>query len=324
MQDQPRPPHEKINFNLRPAKRIERKLVAEALTCIYRYDTPRRFGYVGMGSFYFSDFVLFHRLFGLERMISIEMDRSNENRFTFNKPYDCIEMAWGSTTEQLPSLAIFSERPVICWLDYYSTLTGSVIGDVQTVLQRAQPGSALLVTLNSRPIDSKARLRKFEEELAADTRRLGDKELLGQGARGLAQFMSEILNASIESTVADMNAGRVTKDKIEVRQIVYMAYQDGDPMVTIGWLVLDPEQASKLDASPSVLDAPGVSLQGGGLMEVRAPVLTFREIAHLKSILPNGSASDDFEQKVGAIPAQDARLFARLYRYFPSFADVEE
>jgi hypothetical protein len=324
MADLGRPPHAKFNFNLRPAKRIERKLVAEALSCIYRYDTPRRFGYVGMGSFYFSDFVLFHRLFGLDKMISIEMDRDNEERFVFNKPYDCIEMAWGSTSEQLPSLAVFSERPVICWLDYYSTLTDSVIGDVRTVLRRAQPGSAVLVTLNSRPVDSKARLQRFEQGLISDTRRLSDKALLSEGPRGLATFMLEVLTASIEPTVADLNAGRPDAEKIELRQIINMLYQDGDPMLTIGWLVLDSSQAAKLDASPSALDTPGIALHGRDMVEVRAPALTFREIAHLKSILPNGSAADDFEQKAGAIPIDDARLFARLYRYFPSFADVEE
>jgi len=324
MAEQDRTPHARINFNLRPAKRIERKLVAEALSSIYRYDTPRRFGYVGMGSYYFSDFVLFHRLFGLEKMVSIEIDEAHKARFEFNKPFDCIEMAWGPTTEQLPKLPVFDERPVICWLDYYSQLTDSIIGDAQTVLRRAQRGSALLVTLKSRALDNVKKLNEFKGGLSENLRKLSDEALLAKGGKGLATFMTEVLVASIEPTIADLNAGRDEADKIELRQIVKMFYKDGDPMVTIGWLVLTHAQAAKLDAAPPALDAPGIVLSGSEMTEVSAPVLTFREIAHLKSILPNGPAADDFEKRAGAVPADDARLFARLYRYFPSFADVEE
>nr|WP_295784121.1 O-methyltransferase [Rhodoferax sp.] len=324
MTDQRPTPHERINFNLRPAKRIERKLIGEALACIYRYDTPRRFAYVGMGSYYFSDFILFHRLFGLDKMISIESDIDHEARFLFNKPFDCIEMAWGTTSEQLPTLSIFDERPVICWLDYYSSLTDSVIGDVQTVLRRAQPGSALLVTLNSKGFESPQRLRSFKAGLAPETLRLSNESLLGQGPKGVAAFMTEVLIASIEPTILDLNAGRVEADKIEIKQIVKLIYKDGEPMVTIGWLVLNAAQSASLDAHPVALDAPGIALFGAELMEITAPVLTFREIAYLKSILPNGLSDAEFDTKVGVIPAEDARLFSRLYRYFPSFADVEE
>jgi len=324
MSDQNHAPHTRINFNLRPAKRIERKLVAEALACIYRYDTPRRFGYVGMGSYYFSDFVLFHRIFGLDKMVSIEFDENNKRRFEFNRPFDCIEMAWGSTSDKLPTLPIFEERPVICWLDYYSTLTDSVIGDVQTVLRRAQFGSAILVTLKGRALSSSKKLSEFRAGLSEGARNLSDESLLGQGSKGLASFMSEVLLASIEPTIADLNAGRDEAEKIELRQIIKMTYQDSDPMVTMGWLVLTHGQAAKLDAAPVALDAPGITLFGSDMAEVSAPVLTFREIAHLKSILPNGLTADDFEVQAGAVPPADARLFASLYRYFPSFADVEE
>lgn len=326
MAAQDRSTNDRINFNLRPAKRIERKLVAEALSSIYRYDTPRRFGYVGMGSYYFSDFILFHRLFGLEKMVSIEIDTKRKDRFEFNKPFDCIEMAWGPTAEQLPKLPIFDERPVICWLDYFDHLTDSIIGDVQTVLRRAQRGSALLVTLKSRQLDTPKRAQEFKASLSQDWRNLSDESLLGKGGKGVASFMTEVLAAAIEPTIADLNAGREEAEKIELRQIVKMIYRDGDPMVTMGWLFLTPAEAAKLDAAPRALDTPGVVLLGNEMTEVTAPILTFREIAHLKSILPNGLAGEDFEKKAAAVPvpSDDARLFARLYRYFPSFADVEE
>lgn|GEM_PF-1669891 len=316
--------NDRINFNLRPAKRIERKLVVEALSVIYRYDTPRRFGYVGMGSYYFSDFVLFHRVFGLEKMYSIEVDVRNKARFEFNRPFDCIEMAWGSTTEQLPKLPVFDDRPVICWLDYFDSLTNSIVGDAQTVLRRAQPGSAFLITLNAKPIDEISKLNSFRASLSEDLRKLSKDELLTSGKKGLSTFMTEVLCAVLESTMADLNAGRNAAEILELRQIVNMMYQDGDPMLTLGWLLLTPAQAAKLDAEPHALDAPGIVLSGKPMREVTAPVLTFREIAHLKSILPNGRKASDFNKKLGGVPVEAATQFARLYRYFPAFADIEE
>jgi len=277
-----------------------------------------------MGSYYFSDFVLFHRIFGLEKMVSIEIDQKNKARFLFNKPFDCIEMAWGSTTDQLPQIELFTERPVICWLDYYDYLTDPIIGDVLTVLRRVQAGSALLVTLKSRSLDTVQKLKDFEKNLSEENRDLSDQKLLQKGAKGIANFMTEVIAEAMAPVMLDMNEGRKPEDKLQLRQIVKMFYRDGDPMVTIGWLILSPAQTLKLDLSPSALDAPGIALEGSDLKEVSAPVLTFREIAHLKAMLPNGMAAPEFETKIGPVPLQDAQLFASLYRYFPNFADVEE
>ncbi len=143
-------PHDRINFNLRPNKRIERRLVAESLACIYRYDNPRRFGYVGMGSYYFSDFTLFHRVFGIGCMVSIERDEDNCERFDFNKPFDCIQMKYGETSDVLPTLDIFDKAPVICWLDYYDRINDCILGDIRTVLTKAQLPESVLSSARTR------------------------------------------------------------------------------------------------------------------------------------------------------------------------------
>ena len=45
-----RPSYEKINYNLRPAKNIERKMIAEACRLLPSVRPVNRYRYVGFGS----------------------------------------------------------------------------------------------------------------------------------------------------------------------------------------------------------------------------------------------------------------------------------
>src|SRR2546421_725771 len=100
---------EKIDYRLRPAKSIERKMFAEAFRKLSEFGRLDAYRYVGMGSFYFSDFILFHRLLGLRQMISIEGedDPSKQERFTFNLPFSDknINLIFDTVKSVLPALS---------------------------------------------------------------------------------------------------------------------------------------------------------------------------------------------------------------------------
>ena len=66
------PSYEKINYLLRPNKSVERKMVCEMLAGISSVKDLSAYQYIGFGSTYFADFSLFHRSFGITKMISIE------------------------------------------------------------------------------------------------------------------------------------------------------------------------------------------------------------------------------------------------------------
>ena len=82
--------YEKINYSLRPAKSIERKMLGNAFRKLSDFGAVESYRYIGFGSTYFSDFILFHKALGIKHMISIERDRENEERFRFNCPFRCI------------------------------------------------------------------------------------------------------------------------------------------------------------------------------------------------------------------------------------------
>ena len=74
---------DKINYLVRPAKQVERKLIIQALQCLGKnYDMPG-YTYVGMGSRYFVDFQMVHKFLGIRDMISFEKEEGKIHHWRF-------------------------------------------------------------------------------------------------------------------------------------------------------------------------------------------------------------------------------------------------
>lgn len=58
-----------INYPLRPAKAIERRMLCAAFERLHPFQRIERYRYVGFGSIYFSDFQLLHRQLGITDML---------------------------------------------------------------------------------------------------------------------------------------------------------------------------------------------------------------------------------------------------------------
>ena len=112
--------YESINYSLRPAKNIERRMLCEAFRKLSEFERLDRYRYIGFGSTFFSDFSLFHKSLRITDSISIEKDVQNHERFEFNRPYRCIRIEFGESNEVLPKLAW--DVKTIVWLDYDYTL----------------------------------------------------------------------------------------------------------------------------------------------------------------------------------------------------------
>ena len=136
---------EKIDYALRPAKNIERKMMCEALNRLARIAPLVTYRYVGFGSIGFYDFALFHQRLGITDMLSIEGCTDAQRRVEFNKPYSCIALQWGMSNEVLPALR-WTKRAVI-WLDYDGVLDANALDDITTITSRARSGTALIVTV---------------------------------------------------------------------------------------------------------------------------------------------------------------------------------
>ena len=129
--------YEIINYSIRPAKSIERKMLCEAFRRLSEFGSLDSYRYLGFGSTYFSDFALFYRLLGLRNMISIEKDAANSQRFEFNRPFRCIDVKFSHSNDALPTLP-WNER-TIGWFDYDDKLDAGLLADVHYLSSVAPP-----------------------------------------------------------------------------------------------------------------------------------------------------------------------------------------
>lgn len=65
---------DKIDYSLRIQKSIERKIFGDVIRTLYYFGPIEDYRYIGFGSFYFKDFLMFHEDFSIHKGVSIEID----------------------------------------------------------------------------------------------------------------------------------------------------------------------------------------------------------------------------------------------------------
>jgi hypothetical protein len=319
-----RPSYERIHYALRPAKNIQRKMLLEVFRHLGEFGATDDFRYIGFGSTYFSDFTLFHRALGFKKMISIERDLSNRERFEFNRPFDCVDIKFGDSSEILPKLK-WGDKTIL-WLDYDGSLGPSVLTDVRFFCSSAPSGSVIIVTLNAEPDELglegvSARLEKLEALVGRERIPIGTKE--GNfAAWGTANIFRRIITSQIFETLADRNGALKPSAKIRYRQLFNFQYSDGAKMMTVGGLIYEASRLSDVEKSKfQDLDFVRTATKANSeAYRIEIPRLTFKEIRSLDRQLPRRARA---RLKLPRVPADDIKKYERLYRYFPTFAETE-
>jgi len=314
--------YEKINYAVRPAKNIERRMLCEALRRLVEFGRLETYRYIGFGSTFFTDFSLFHKSLGITNNLSIERDEENRARFEFNKPYKCIKIEFGNSNSVIPTLDW--EAKTIIWLDYDYKLDQSVLTDVASFCSKAIPGSVIIVTVDARPsIDIDQRLEELRSKVGEDkvppelsSKPQAAAQMLADW--GTADFSRKIIHNEIEATIKDRNGLKEAGNKLQYKQLFNFHYADGAKMLTVGGIIYDQGQKRKL-ARCGFKQFEFVKT-GIDPFTIEVPSLTLREIHHLDKQLP---CEDLATVDTRSIPDKDVELFARVYRYFPAFVDAE-
>lgn len=327
------PSYRAINYSLRPAKAIERKMLCEAFLRLHPFERIESYQYVGFGSIYFSDFQLFHRWLGINNMLSIEKDAYAKECFEFNKPYSCIRLDFRSSTDVLPELD-WSPR-TIAWLDYDGKLDNAALSDIASVSARAPSGSVLVVSVNvqvEHDPDPDTRKRYSEETGLAFSvdeyrlwelrNRIGDAvppEITGRDLRGtgLASVCRKVIDSRIREALSSRNSAGPAHLKMSYSQIVHFIYSDGAIMLTVGGVFVSADEEYKLTAC-GFNDLPFVR-SAETPYKIVVPCLTLKEMRHLNAQLP---FRPDQPSPPPGVPATDTQRYTELYRYFPTFAEA--
>ncbi len=313
---------EKFNYALRPAKNVERKMFCEAFARLSRIGSMASFRYIGFGAIGFHDFCLFHERLGIRDMLSIEGNTSAQERVEKNIPYSCIQMEWGLSHDILPQLEW--KKRTILWLDYEWPLNRRMLDDVRCAVANMVSGSVIVVTLpvnsglpSGTEVAQSKRMNDLEESVGKE-RITSEIRAIPLAKWGLASVSRKIVINQIESTLLDRNAPQDDDRRITFRQLFNFQYADGIKMMTVGGILLDDTDREKMGAD--LFDDLEFYRSGSDAYLIESPVLTLREIAALNAMLP-GSLPDVSE--LVWIPEAERRKYGKVYRYYPSFSEVE-
>ncbi|WP_108124328.1 O-methyltransferase [Saccharospirillum mangrovi] len=320
-----------INYSLRPAKSIERKLIADSVSGIILNQGASEYTYIGFGSKYFVDFLYFHRHLHIDNMISIERDTYNQSVYEFNKPLSCIELKFGESSEILPRLDF--SNPVFVWLDYDGPFKGSMLEDIDDLVSRCKSGSILLISFNSKPYNIEHLKRKYATDIIPG---LIKKELISNineaaipsdlNERGLnrwsnfSKLLHTITNKYIKASISRKNdaeeAGNFIYD-----QMFYFDYKDGAEMTTIGGVIYKEESKDNVYRNGS-MDMPFLRT-GGESCIIEVPMLTSKESRSLLSHMPLNMDLVNEIVDEGIFKKSVIEKYNEFYKYYPNYAEID-
>jgi hypothetical protein len=303
----------KVAYDLRPAKQIERRMFIDALQLLSgaNFDIGD-YQYTGFGSIFFVDFILFHKLLGMRRLLSVEFSSNIEKRVKFNRPFKEIDILMKSITDVIPTLS--PDRKHLLWLDYDDVLQSDHVADLVLSGTYLPSGSILLVTVDAEPPgdpnDGPQEWKKHFEDQAADY--LGAFTQLEDFVESnLVKINTHILKSAIASGLVGREA--------RFLPMFWFVYQDGHKMLTLGGMIATEAEARRVEASALSAATYYRGAHSDEPYLIRVPNFTRKERIHLDSQMPCADdwTTDDFE--VDPIAIRDYR---EVYRYLPAYAEL--
>lgn len=318
---------EKFNYTIRPSKQVERKLFIEAFHYLgHNADyNLKEYTYLGMGSVFYTDFVLFHKYLYLDEMICIEAANIRK-RMKFNKPYDFIRLKMGRVSDVLPTIR-FRDKKYIVWLDYDSTLDEEALVDIDSFVRKLKSGSFLIVTVDAEPklrnmpafqnlpLNEKVVLLQNHYEKCSEgllSRHIRKSDLAKNSLPGLAV---DIINARIRKSLSFRN------DDAEFIQLFNYLYADGAQMLSFGGLIDSASKIASLQNS-KVLTHTSI-VQARNPYKITVPPLTTKEKCFLDSCIKKGVVISTIKNRL-PFELEDEYLESYLshYRHYPTYHEA--
>src|SRR3990172_8495457 len=172
---QPTDSFKQFDYSLRPSKQVERKIMIEVLLRLSKAGyTIGDYRYLGFGSPYYVDFVMFHKYIFIEDMVCVEW-ADVKKRMKFNKPFKFIKLKLEALSQYIPKMR--PTKKYLVWLDYDRSLDSEMLQDIDGCLNRMAQKSIFVVTIDARPklpahqfdLDVEAMTEEERDELTVRT-----------------------------------------------------------------------------------------------------------------------------------------------------------
>jgi len=310
-----------FNYSLRPSKQVERKVMIEVLLRLGKAGySISDYKYLGFGSVYYVDFVMFHKYLFIHKMVCIEWG-DVARRMRFNKPFKFIELKLGSLSTHIP--AISSREKFLVWLDYDRSLDTEILQDINGTVGRLSPGSIFAITIDARP---KLPRDPATEGLSADDREkltletykrwfdsYVDTEITRDTVSSVdaASLFYEVVIERLRKTLARRSGG------LRFIQLFNYFYRDGAPMLTIGGVIGTDQDHENIDRA-GIFEHRFVK-SGADALEISVPPLTLREKYWLDSRLDSKLTVAKIYFELDDELLQNYRTF---YKEYPTYLET--
>lgn len=283
--------------------------------------------YTGFGAIYFVDFILFHKLLGMSKLLSLERMTGLTTRMEFNKPFKCVDVKMVSASSAIPNLS--RDIRHIVWLDYDGVIHKDFLSDIQSAITVLPAGSILLVTVDVEPpedYDYKQVNPDFD----------GSKEVLGpKHWKNYFEFQAstylklgltesdfgrvELRSRTAEILKASFTRSIVPRAQMEFLPMFNFIYRDSHWMLSMGGMIAGPREKRQLLSTTlrdteyyrDNFDTPP--------FEIAVPRLTRKERIYLDREMP---CADGWTPKDFDLDPEELRKYRDIYRFLPAFAEI--
>lgn len=319
-----------INYSIRPKKQIERKILIDILRKLEFLKSLHidDYRYLGFGSIFYFDFVMFHKYLNIKKMTSLDYSKSRK-RCEFNKPYDFIDFHNKKSTDFLSTMN-YSDN-IFAWLDYDSKfyqynfdpvkkryicqMNSSLFDDMELFNTKAKAMDIFSVSLNIKMNFRKDILEEFINDYGRylPARFQNHKEITKTNFSQVAQLI--LLNKFQELT---------RFEDIKFIKLFSFEYADGIPMYTLGGIFDKKQNISQYKENESEF----INLKKDYVTFINTPILTIKEKYYLENmIFKIIEARDDNEQLEKLFHSLDFELesidslinFSSYYKYYPQY-----
>lgn len=308
----------KFNYALRPSKQVERKLIIKILNTMRETGYKiSQYTYVGFGSVYYADFIVFHKYLYIDKMICVEASNI-DSRMEFNKPFGFIDLRMALLSEVIPTLDERQQHFV--WADYDSHLDREMLDDLDSLCSSLRPGSFIAVTVDAEnrvPIDSKYDNFTEDEKIDAVVRTL-DADLSSWYGGPITKNLytrADLPGVFATTLINRIRDSLVYREGVEFLPLFCFKYADGAQMLSLGGIL---DSAGNLASLRETL-AEGLASEADWPVAISMPVLTLKEKQWLDQHMEE---VDDVATQV-AFEIEPAMFdnYRRYYREYPIYVE---
>lgn len=301
----------KINYELRPAKFVERKMLLASLINICRYYN-QEYQYIGFGGLSFTDFKLFHKELHINKMISIEGGNLlNKERIQFNRPFSFINLEYGVSTSILTKIDL--SKPSIVWLDYDDALDNHMFQDIAILFRKLPIGSVYIFTSN-RELKDKNTDNLYEvESFSSKFGSIVPFDIKNKDFSGTENYKTirKMLRGHTNSFLEERN---LSGENLKFYQLFNFLYQEngGAKMYTFGGVIDGGNFASS-----NLVNFDFIKISEEPY-RISMPNLTMKESEYIDK---------NFEDEAVIISSKiieqhELRKYKKTYKYLPNYFDV--